>query len=485
MLIIPVERTVDWRRPPWMTLGIMLTCLLVFLFYQSGDRHRMGSAIEQYLDADLDQLEAPAYETYLERRIRLEGQTGLTARLGSVRDLIAQDQRVVLAQVLLSDAGFYHYLLENQSVIWSIEQRTYWAEHRIPIQAEYVSHLSAMAAGVVPADLSLADLISYQFLHGGWMHIIGNLLVLFMLGFTVERALGPVKFLLAYLFCGAVSGLVWTGFNWGQYLPLVGASGGIAGLMGMYVALFGRQRIRFFYFLGVYFDYFRAPALALLPVWIGKEIYDHFFAGATGVAYIAHAGGLAVGAGLVWLLGRSWLQPRETFYEPEEDEQEERFRSAYGQAMGRISALDFEQARLQFEALWQRHPERIVLLEHLYQLAKLRPDSEAYRDRARELMQATQARHQPERMLAVWQEYQGKGQPHHPLAAEDHNRVFFAGLRSGDLKTAERVFERLRAAGDLSLVEEACRLLAAEFEKRQMTPKARHYRDLLGQLGQA
>lgn len=479
MLIIPVERSVDWRRPPWMTLGIMLSCLLVFLFYQGGDSQLIGNAIDRYLAADLDHLEAPAYETYLERKIRLEGDTGRAKQLNFVRDAIAQDDRVSLSYVMLSDVSFYQYLLENQEVIWSTEERRYWSEQRVPIQSQFISHISAIAAGVVPAELSLSDLVSYQFLHGGWAHLIGNLLILFMLGFTVEKALGPVKFLLAYLLCGALSGLIWAGFSWGSYGPLVGASGAIAGLMGMYVAIFGRQRIRFFYYLGVYFDYFRAPALALLPVWVGKEIYDHFFAGATGVAYVAHAGGLIAGAGLVWLLGKSWLQPQETFFEPEEDEQEDRFRNAYAQAMSRVSQLDFEQARLQFEALWERHPERPVLLEHLYQLAKLRPDSPAYLERARELMQVTLARHQPERMLEVWQEYQSKGQAHHALDAEDHNRVFFASLRSGDLKTAEKVFERLRSAGDELLTLEACRLLVEEFEKRQMSPKARHYRQML------
>lgn len=479
MLIIPVERSVDWRRPPWVTLGLILACLLVFLFYQDDDERLTHLAIENYLEADLDQLEAPAYETYLQRQINLEGETDRADSLNAMREAMAQDDRLWLALQLISDPGFYDYLQQNQDVLWATEQRQYWQEHRIPIQQELISRISAFAAGLVPAHLEVSDLISYQFLHGGWGHLIGNMVILFMLGFTVERALGGGRFLIAYLLCGMFSGLVWAGFNWGEPLPLVGASGSISGLMGMYVAIFGMQRIRFFYFLGVYFDYFKAPALVMLPVWLVKEVYDHFFAGATGVAYLAHAGGLAAGAGMVWLLGKSWLQVQESFFEPEDDEVDERFRSAYAQAMSRIGELDFEQARLQFEALWQRHPDRPMLLEHLYQLAKLRPDSEAYRDRARELMQVTMAGHQTERMLEVWQEYQGKGQPHHPLSPEDHNRVFFASLRSGELKVAEKVFERLRACGNELLTLEACRLLAEEFEKREMGPKARHYRQLM------
>ena len=479
MLIIPVERSIDWRRPPWITLGLILACFLVFVFYQGNDDELLGGAVEQYLKVDLDKLEAPVYENYLEREIRLEGQDDLAERLNLLRQAMADDDRLLLASLMLWDAGFFRYVQDNIGVVWAPEQREIWQAKRIPIQQTYIDRVSINSLGVVPADLSLSDLIAYQFLHAGWGHLIGNMLVLFLLGFTVEKALGAGKFLLAYLFCGVVSGLLWSSFNWGTWGGLVGASGSIAGLMGMYVAIFGMQRIRFFYFLGVYFDYFKAPAIALLPVWIGKEVFDHWFAGATGIAYMAHAGGLVAGAGLVLLLGKSWLQVKESFFEPEEDEQDDRFRSAYALAMSRVSQLDFEQARLQFEALWQRYPERTVLLEHLYQLAKLRPDTEAYSLRARELMQTTLARHQPERLLEVWQEYQTKGQPHHPLSAEDHNRVFFASLRKGELKTAEKVFERMRGTGDEMLILEACRLLAEEFDKRQMTPKARHYRQLL------
>ncbi|MDX1634805.1 MAG: rhomboid family intramembrane serine protease [Marinobacter sp.] len=479
MLIIPAENTIDWKRPPWVTLALMLACLMMFLFYQGSDPRLMSSAIERYLDAELDRLEAPAYETYLEREIRLADADERSQDLEALRQAMAEDDRVWQAALMLSDQAFYEYLQASQGVIWNSAQQRQWQELRPSIQEQYVNRLSANELGLVPADLSLYTLITYQFLHGGWGHLIGNLVFLFLLGFTVEKALGPGKYLLAYLVCGALSGLVYSAFAAGSKMPLVGASGSISGLMGMYVAIYGSQRIRFFYFLGVYFDYFRAPALALLPVWLAKEIYDYWFAGATGVAYMAHAGGLVAGAGLVLLLGKSWFQVRDSFYEPEQEEKDERFTNAYAQAMNSLGRMDFELARHQFEALWERHPDRPVLLEHLYQLAKLRPDLPEYRARARELMSQALSSRQPERMVEVWQEYLSKGSNNAPLEAEDHNRVLFACLRHDDLKNAEKAFERLRGTGDPTLVTEACRLLAEEFEKRQMAPKARHYRQLL------
>lgn len=479
MLIIPAENTINWKRPPWVTLGLMMACLLVFLFYQGGDNRLMEQAIERYLEAGLAEMEAPVYEDYLQREIRLEGDSGRVYDLQAFQQAREDNEPFWVAVSMLADREFYHYMVANQDILWAAAERQRWLEARQPIQTELIERLSANELGLIPGELSLYTLITYQFLHGGWGHIIGNLVVLFLLGFTVEKALGPGRYLLAYLLCGALSGLVFTAFSPGSLVPLVGASGSISGLMGMYVAIYGLRKIRFFYFIGVYFNYFRAPALALLPVWLGKEIYDYWFAGATGIAYMAHAGGLAAGAALVWLLGKGWFQVREEFFEPEESEQDQRFTSAYAQAMGSLGRMEFDLARRQFEALWQRYPDRPILLEHLYQLAKLRPDLPEYRERTRELMNETMSQRQPERMVEVWQEYLSKGEAHGPLSAEDHNRVLFTSLRHDDLKAAEKAFERLRSVGNELLVTEACRLLAEEFEKRQMATKARHYRQLL------
>ncbi|KPP97369.1 rhomboid family intramembrane serine protease [Marinobacter sp. HL-58] len=481
MLIIPAENAVNWRRPPWVTLGLMLACLLVFTFYQGGDSRLTERAIEVYLDSDLSSLEAPVYEDYLQRQIRFEGDEDRVYELQNFQQLRQEGGDVWVAYSLLSDREFYQYMLENRDVLLAPAERRRWMEQRGEIQARLLDRLSANQLGLVPAEFSLYTLITYQFLHGGWGHIIGNLVFLFLLGFTVEKALGPGRFLLAYLLCGALSGVVFTAFSMGSHIPLVGASGSISGLMGMYVAIYGMQKIRFFYFVGVYFNYFRAPALALLPVWLGKEIYDYWFAGATGIAYMAHAGGLVAGAGMVWLLGKSWLQVKEEFFEPEESEQDERFTTGYSQAMASLGRMDFDLARRQFEALREHYPDRIVLLEHLYQLAKLRPDLPEYRERTRELMTESLSRRQPEQMIEIWQEYLRKGESHQPLSAGDHNRVLFTSLKQHDLKAAEKAFERLKSAGDELLTTEACRLLADEFEKLQMTPKARHYRQLLQQ----
>ncbi|QSP95342.1 rhomboid family intramembrane serine protease [Marinobacter salinisoli] len=479
MLLIPAENQLNWKRPPWVTLGLMLTCMLVFVFYQSGDAEIEHELIEQYLASDLPALEAPAYEDYLERQIQFEAAEDRVYQLQEFQQLRSENEQEWIAYLLLFDREFFQYLQQSHDIIWAPQERQLWHQQRMALERDYISEISAFESGLIPAEMSLHSLITHQFLHGGWGHLLGNLLFLFLLGFTVEKALGAGRYLLAYLFCGVLAGLAFAAFDWNSAVPLVGASGAISGLMGMYVAIYGLRKIRFFYFLLVYFNYFRAPAIAMLPVWVGKEMYDYWFAGATGIAYMAHAGGLVAGAVLVWLFGRSWMQIREEFFEPEDEEKDARFTSGYAQAMGSLSRMEFDTARRQFAALKTRYPDRPILLEHLYQLAKLRPDLPDYRNRARELMDDAIARHQPERMVSIWQEYLSKGEPHQPLSAKDHNRVLFISLKHDDLKAAEKAFERLRHAGDQILASEACRLLATEFEKRQMVPKARHYQQLM------
>ena len=114
MLIIPAENAVNWKRPPWVTLSLMMACLLVFLFYQGGDDRKFEAALEQYLEADLLALEAPAYEDYLQREIRFSGDAQSVLELQEFQQLQEDNETFWLAATLLVDREFYQYLQENQ-----------------------------------------------------------------------------------------------------------------------------------------------------------------------------------------------------------------------------------------------------------------------------------------------------------------------------------------------------------------------------------
>ena len=143
-----------------------------------------------------------------------------------------------------------------------------------------------------------------MFLHGGWLHLLGNLLFLYVFGNNVEDRLGRLRFLAFYLFCGYAATYVFSLFFAGSTQPLVGASGAIAGVLGAYLVLFPRARVwsllTFLFFLPV-----KLPAWLVLGSWFVLQYLYTRGAGlteATGTAYLAHVVGFVVGAALVWRL---------------------------------------------------------------------------------------------------------------------------------------------------------------------------------------
>ncbi|MEX2291710.1 MAG: rhomboid family intramembrane serine protease [Mycobacteriales bacterium] len=143
-----------------------------------------------------------------------------------------------------------------------------------------------------------------MFLHGGWLHLLGNLLFLYVFGNNVEDRLGKVRFLAFYLGCGYAATYGFSLFFHGSSQPLVGASGAIAGVLGAYLVLFPKARVwsllTFFFFLPV-----RLPAWLVLGSWFVLQYLYASGAGlseATGTAYLAHVLGFVVGAALVWSL---------------------------------------------------------------------------------------------------------------------------------------------------------------------------------------
>jgi membrane associated rhomboid family serine protease len=165
--------------------------------------------------------------------------------------------------------------------------------------------------GAIPAQISqgqdLYGLISSMFLHGGWLHIISNMLFLFVFGDNVEDAMGHVRYLIFYFLCGIVAGLAQVLINPASTIPLIGASGAISGVLGAYIVLFPHGRIRSLVFLGYFVTVIMVPAWAQIGLWIVLQFINGILSlgarmGETGgVAFWAHVGGFVAGAVLVFL----------------------------------------------------------------------------------------------------------------------------------------------------------------------------------------
>ncbi len=162
--------------------------------------------------------------------------------------------------------------------------------------------------GFVPAMFSAHEpgavtrLITSLFMHGGWMHLIGNMWFLWIFGDNVEDACGGLRFLAFYLLCGVAATLAHTWAGPDSLTPLVGASGAISGVLGAYLLKHPRANVRTLIPLGFFSRIVDLPAWVFLVIWMGLQVFLQ--AGARGgqgggVAYLAHIGGFVAGMGLI------------------------------------------------------------------------------------------------------------------------------------------------------------------------------------------
>jgi membrane associated rhomboid family serine protease len=149
--------------------------------------------------------------------------------------------------------------------------------------------------------------ITSMFMHGGWLHLIGNMLYLWIFGDNVEDLMGHVGFAMFYLIAGVAATLTHVFLNAGSTVPMIGASGAIAGVLGAYLVLFPRARILSLVPFGFYSRIAEVPALVFLPIWFLLQflqgVADIAGAGA-GVAWWAHIGGFVAGIILVPIFAR-------------------------------------------------------------------------------------------------------------------------------------------------------------------------------------
>jgi membrane associated rhomboid family serine protease len=167
--------------------------------------------------------------------------------------------------------------------------------------------------GVVPADLNLPDLLTSLFLHADLLHFGGNMIFLWIFGDNVEDRLGHLRYLLFYLLTGGLAALAQVAADPSSLNPMIGASGAIAGVMGVYFLLYPQSRVLTAVFLIVFMDVVEIPAIFFLGVWFILQLAQGALGSATGVAVWAHAAGFAAGA-LVGLWVRAWTKSPERYW---------------------------------------------------------------------------------------------------------------------------------------------------------------------------
>lgn len=188
------------------------------------------------------------------------------------------------------------------------EQRLVFLYGMIPARLEV-----ALAGGDVTLAQAATPLLTSIFLHGGFLHLLGNMWFLWVFGDNVEDRMGHARYLLFYLLTGIGAGVVHTLFNWGSPIPAVGASGAISGVMGAYVALFPGSRVVTLVPLLIFWFMARVPAVVMIGYWFALQFLSGVYSlggpQGGGVAWWAHIGGFLLGLALVSVLRKPRRPP--------------------------------------------------------------------------------------------------------------------------------------------------------------------------------
>jgi membrane associated rhomboid family serine protease len=376
VIIVPVQTAPSRKTLPYVTFLLIIVNVLVYFAYQFHDWERIETTVTQYVESGLPAKERKLFEQWEETHAQKKKWGGKNNSDKNNKDnsdqaspspkkrdweaLFQLKPDYVLARKVLIQPEFDQVVRENAG----FQKDETWQEARRTFEKQR-DKISFFRFGFIPGKPTWVGLFAAIFLHGDPMHLLGNMVFLFIFGFALEVALGRSRYLLLYLLSGILSHVFWWAFS-SSLIPGVGASGAISGLMGMYLAVYGLKRIRFFYWFLLFFGFFTAPALLMLPIWIGKELWGLLFTD-TNINYYAHIGGLIGGFVLV-MAGRALrlLSLNEDYLY--EKERAAPFKKALAALEKAVGELDTEKAVAQAEVLLKSHPQDEKVLRLCYSL---------------------------------------------------------------------------------------------------------------------
>ncbi len=292
-LAIPLETKPTWRNPPWLTLLLILINVIIYWGPQHSEEVKTHKAEDAYFASKLPGIELPVYVEFLRQKN--------AKQLPIADQLMQRHMGVALLEMMEDDTSFANQLdtadANQKSLVspgsptyaeWQTLRRAYAKLKPPPFTTRW-----AQSWGGGITNVSWTWLTS-AFLHGSVGHLIGNMVFLFLFGFSVEIALGRARYLAFYLL-GALGSAALCAFAYASKTGHgLGASGAISCVMVLYAMMYKLRSIKFFYLIFFYFNYVRAPALILVPLWIGNELISWAVVHSN-VAYAAHVGGMLTG----------------------------------------------------------------------------------------------------------------------------------------------------------------------------------------------
>ena len=449
-IAIPLETKPSWRSPPWMTLLLIAINCWVFFAWQVPEERGVQRAAERYLHTRLPQIELPLYAKEMSRRADASGKSRDRQRAEAVAQAQRADMIELVYQAMWHDNAFRERLLGGQLIRPGDARYAEWKAARDAFTPTEPDRFTERWSQNHDADAPFRPVtwLTNTFLHGGVGHLVGNMVFLFLFGFTLEMALGRGLYLACYLLGGigasALAAWVYAG-NGGLGL---GASGAVSALMGMYVVLYRLRRIPFFYMLFFYFNYARWPALVMLPVWMAFELVQHLMGGAQ-VAYMAHLGGLITGALLMALIMATRRveapsAPAPSAADAAAAAQKAELKPLVDKARALTHSLRFADAAQVWQRAARLAPTDPELLRAWFDAARHDPASDSFHAAARQIFKLS-TRHAPHRRLQVesYRVYLDRAKPGIRISPATLQQLVRSFVLEGELNDAEQLARAL------------------------------------------
>ena len=379
MFLIPITGKTSRRNLPFITISLIVINVIIFFAFQINDNKYIMSAEKYYYESGLAKIELSFYLAYKKTggKIPVDGR-----QYENLVEKMKINRRAQLREQMTKDSIFMDLLRANRIIQHDNPSFGQWMDLKMQYEQKLDRSLT-FRFGLRPALAKAYTFFTYMFLHGSFGHLLGNMIFLWLVGCMLEMGCGRLYYVILYFITGIAASLVFWFIYQKSSIPLIGASGAIAGLMGAFALLYGKKRVKIFFSLGFYFGYRQIPAILLLPLWVGNEFYQLFFGGASHVAYVGHIGGLVSGAilGLVNLKMIGAYDANALAPEPEDD-----ISPMIETALDHFSRLEMEEGCRLLEEVLKKDPSHEAALTHLFNALKLTPENDRFHHISRRLL---------------------------------------------------------------------------------------------------
>ncbi|MBW2713449.1 MAG: rhomboid family intramembrane serine protease, partial [Deltaproteobacteria bacterium] len=358
MIIIPLgHEESQVRRLPWVSFVIVAICTVVLLGTDMGSLQAPVTSVDYLLDASDYWRENPYLEPTPEI-LDVVGRDVSSGQREQYLELIRQDGY---------DMGAYLDPQELQRQQDHLDDLIAMANSNFAAEPTEVQSNPFTRWGLTPADPQAVNFITHIFMHGGWMHLIGNMFMLLIAGAAIEDRFGRPLFAAFFLLGGIAAGGIHMLANPESTMPMVGASGAVGAVFGAFLVRFTHSKIRFFYFymwlipFRIYKGTFAVRALVVAPLWFMSEALDAYIVRASGysdgVAHWAHMGGFVFGIGGAFIVRQ--LKFEERYIDSAIEDKVTFFQAnpVLEEAMGARSEGDLERAFGLLEAEVAKNPK--------------------------------------------------------------------------------------------------------------------------------